>query len=64
MPNGVVKPVLSKAMPVILTMPKKCDAWPAEPHEALKLQRLLPDELSNILSTGPREDSETEPVAG
>jgi putative SOS response-associated peptidase YedK len=64
-PNGVVKPVHSKAMPVILTTPDKCDAWlTAEPHEALKLQRPLPDELLKIVAMGPREDSAPEPVAG
>ena len=57
-PNGTVKPVHAKAMPVILTTTEECDAWlSAEPAEALKLQRPLPpDRQLEIVARGERED--------
>ena len=49
-PNGVVGEVHSKAMPVILTEPAEWDAWlSAEPAEALKLQRPLPDTALEVV---------------
>ncbi|MEQ1607492.1 MAG: SOS response-associated peptidase family protein [Hyphomonadaceae bacterium] len=43
-PNALVKPVLSKAMPVMLTNWKQCETWLHEPiEEAIQLQRPLPD---------------------
>ena len=60
-PNGIVRPVDAKAMPAILTTPEECDAWlSAEPAEALKLQRPLPDELLKIVATGERDDAAPE----
>jgi putative SOS response-associated peptidase YedK len=66
-PNAFVAPVHSKVMPVILTTPEECDAWlPAEPADALKLQRPLSDEALKIVATGQPEDpppEEAPPVA-
>jgi putative SOS response-associated peptidase YedK len=43
--NGVVAPVHSKAMPVILRTAEECDAWlTAETADALNMQRPLPDD--------------------
>jgi putative SOS response-associated peptidase YedK len=43
-PNSVIEPIHAKAMPVILR-PGEAQAWlTAEPGEALKLQRPLPDD--------------------
>jgi putative SOS response-associated peptidase YedK len=56
-PNSVVAPVHSKAMPAILTTEAECDAWlSAEPAEAIKLQRPLPDGQLKIVASGERED--------
>src|SRR5215475_11295042 len=57
MPNNVVRPVHSKAMPVVLTTPEECDAWlTADPTEALSLQRPLPDAALKIVARGAQED--------
>ena len=56
-PNAVVKPIHSKAMPVILTRREQIDAWLSAPNaEALKLQRPLPDDALRIVARGKRDD--------
>jgi putative SOS response-associated peptidase YedK len=56
-PNAIVKPIHSKAMPVILTTPDECDTWLSAPLEdALKLQRPLPDDALRIVARGEKED--------
>jgi putative SOS response-associated peptidase YedK len=55
--NGVIAPVHAKAMPVILRTAEECDAWlTAEPAEALKMQRPLPDDALKIVAKGEKED--------
>jgi putative SOS response-associated peptidase YedK len=57
MSNNVVRPVHAKAMPVILTTPEEWDLWlSAEPQEALKMQRPLPDDALKIVARGEKED--------
>ena len=61
-PNAVVKPIHSKAMPVILTRREQIDAWLSAPNaEALKLQRPLPDDALRIVARGRRDDGPAEP---
>jgi putative SOS response-associated peptidase YedK len=56
-PNDVVRPVHSKAMPVVLTTPEEIETWMTAPaEEALKLQRPLPDGALKIVATGKKED--------
>ena len=56
-PNAVVKPVHSKAMPVILTEESEFDLWlSASPDEAMKLQRPLPDDALSIVARGEKKD--------
>ncbi len=56
-PNAVVGPIHPKAMPVILTTPKECDAWMSEPPaEALALQRPLPDDALQLVARGEKQD--------
>src|SRR5262249_10585764 len=51
--NGVVAPIHAKAMPVILRTIEECDAWlAADPEEALKMQRPLPDDPPEDRSDG------------
>jgi putative SOS response-associated peptidase YedK len=55
--NGVVGPVHPKAMPVILTSEDEIETWMlAPPHEALWLQRPLPDDVLQIVARGERSD--------
>jgi putative SOS response-associated peptidase YedK len=56
-PNAVVKPIHSKAMPVILTGREQIETWLSAPNpEALKLQRPLPDDALRIVARGKRDD--------
>jgi hypothetical protein len=44
-------------MPVILTTPDEFDLWlEADTLDALALQRLLPDEVLQIVAKGEKED--------
>jgi putative SOS response-associated peptidase YedK len=55
-PNDIVRPVRSKAMPVILTR-GECDPWlEGETADALALQRPFPAEMLKIVATGSRQD--------
>jgi putative SOS response-associated peptidase YedK len=55
--NSVVPPIHKKAMPVILRTAEECNAWlTADPAEALKMQRPLPDDALKIVATGEKED--------
>ena len=55
-PNAIVRPVHSKAMPVILTDPAEFDAWlEADVRTALELQRPLPAERLEIVALDQRE---------
>jgi putative SOS response-associated peptidase YedK len=55
-PNDVVRPVHSKAMPVILAG-EECDMWLETPAPiALELQRPMPAERLAIVATGQRQD--------
>jgi putative SOS response-associated peptidase YedK len=56
-PNGVVRPVHPKAMPVILTTPEEYNVWLNAPtEEALKPRRPLPDEMLQIVAEGSKSD--------
>jgi putative SOS response-associated peptidase YedK len=49
-PNGVVRPIHPKAMPVLLTRQDEVDTWLTTPIEqAIKLQRPLPDQDLTIV---------------
>jgi putative SOS response-associated peptidase YedK len=54
--NEIVRPIHSKAMPVMLTG-EACDAWlTASIEDAIKLQRPLPNEALRIVATRARTD--------
>jgi putative SOS response-associated peptidase YedK len=56
-PNAEVGTIHPKAMPVILTTPEEIEAWmTAEPQNALRLQRPLPDESLKVVLVGAKED--------
>lgn len=56
--NAEVKPIHSKAMPVVLTTTDEVDAWlTAATTDALKLQRPLADRSLKIVAEGLREDA-------
>jgi putative SOS response-associated peptidase YedK len=56
-PNDVVKPVHSKAMPVILTTPDECETWLKAPAKiALERQRPLPNKMLQIVARGAKSD--------
>lgn len=56
-PNAIVKPIHSRAMPVMLTTGEQHDLWlSGSPEEALKLQRPLPPEQLKIVARGEKED--------
>lgn len=53
-PNGIVRPIHEKAMPVILTSAAEVETWLTAPaSEALQLQRPLPDALLKIVPAPP-----------
>ena len=55
-PNGIVKPIHPKAMPVILTEPEEVETWLRAPWEKARvLQRPLPDGLLTMLTPSPPE---------
>lgn len=59
-PNAEVKPVHSKAMPVIL-QPEEWDTWLNAPvEEALRLQRPFPNGLLKVVATGMKADNNSE----
>jgi putative SOS response-associated peptidase YedK len=56
-PNAEVGAIHPKAMPVILTTPEEIETWlTANPDEALKLQRPLPDGALRIVARGEKKD--------
>ena len=55
--NEVVKPIHSKAMPVMLTTTEEAEKWmTAATEEALELQRPLPADEMMIVAKGERKD--------
>lgn len=57
-PNKDVKPIHSKAMPVVLTEPEEWETWLTAPTEkVLKLHRPLENGLLKIVLTGEQKDT-------
>jgi putative SOS response-associated peptidase YedK len=55
--NDVVRPIHSKAMPVLLTTDEEFDAWLHAPwKEACALQRPLPNEMLRVVAVGEKSD--------
>jgi putative SOS response-associated peptidase YedK len=53
----IVKPIHSKAMPVILTTKEEREIWLTPPvEEALELQRPLPKDKLRIIARGEKKD--------
>jgi putative SOS response-associated peptidase YedK len=64
-PNGTVKPVHEKAMPVILRTPDEVETWMNAPTPvALELQRPLPDGALTIVLRGAKEDGGRQTPSG
>lgn len=58
-PNGIVKPVHSKAMPVILTRPEEFDVWLRAPwDEVADMQKPLADKDLKIVARGGSKKDE------
>ena len=55
--NAIVAPIHPKAMPVILTKPRKPTLARGGHGRALKLQRPLPDDALRIVAKGEKEDA-------
>jgi putative SOS response-associated peptidase YedK len=56
-PNAIVKPIHTKAVPVILTTAAGIHLWLTAPApEALNIQRPLPDDPLRIVARGERRD--------
>lgn len=61
-PNNVIRPVHSKAMPVILTG-VACDTWLSAPiDEALALQKPVPDARLRIVTGGDKTGDPAQPA--
>ncbi len=59
-PNAIVKPIHTRAMPVMLTTPAEFNAWiSAHVEEAIKLQPPLPADELKIVATGAKQDATT-----